>query len=49
MILFIIAFILGIVILLKSADFFVDGASDLATRFGVSAIVIGFTVVAFGT
>jgi cation:H+ antiporter len=27
----------------------VEGASDLATRFGISTIIIGFTVVAFGT
>ena len=49
MILLILIFIIGIILLLKCADLFVDGASTLAKRFGVSATVIGFTVVAFGT
>jgi len=49
MILLLIIFIVGILLLLKCADVFVDGASNLAKRFGVSTIVIGFTVVAFGT
>lgn len=35
--------------LVKSADWLVDGASSLAKRFGVSTLVIGLTVVAFGT
>lgn len=41
--------ILGFALLIKGADFFVDGASALAQRFSVSEIVIGLTVVAFGT
>ncbi|MDR2855459.1 MAG: calcium/sodium antiporter [Methanomicrobiales archaeon] len=49
MILLLITFIVGVLILLKCADIFVDGASTLATRFGVSSIIIGLTVVAFGT
>ena len=49
MILLLILFIIGILLLLKCADLFVDGASGLATRLGVSTAVIGFTVVAFGT
>lgn len=41
--------ILGLVILIKGADLLVDGASSLANKMGVSALVIGLTVVAFGT
>lgn len=39
----------GFVLLVKGADFLVDGASAIAKRFNVSALVIGLTVVAFGT
>lgn len=35
--------------LIKSADYLVDGASSLAKRLGVRSLVIGLTVVAFGT
>lgn len=42
-------FILGFVVLVKGADLLVDGASSLAQRLGVSALVIGLTVVSFGT
>lgn len=41
--------ILGFVLLVKGADFLVDGASAIAKRFGISDLVIGLTVVAFGT
>jgi len=41
--------ILGFVFLIKGADFLVDGASSLAKRVGVSPLVIGLTIVAFGT
>ncbi len=40
---------LGFVLLIKGADFLVDGASSIAKRFGISALVIGLTIVAFGT
>jgi len=46
------AFILlltGFLLLIKGADLLVDGASSLAKRFAVSEIVIGLTIVAFGT
>ena len=39
----------GFVVLIKCADFFVDGASSLAGNFKISTTVIGLTVVAFGT
>ena len=41
--------IVGCAALIKGADFLVDGASGLAKKYGVSDIVIGLTVVAFGT
>ena len=45
----IISIIVGFVALVKGADFLVDGASAIAKRFGISDLVIGLTVVAFGT
>jgi Ca2+/Na+ antiporter len=42
-------FIIGFVALIKGADFLVDGASAIARRLHVSDLVIGLTVVAFGT
>lgn len=42
-------FVLGFVLLIKGADCLVDGASAIARRFNVSDLVIGLTVVAFGT
>ena len=41
--------ILGFYILIKGADFFVDGSSSIATNFKVPKILIGLTIVAFGT
>lgn len=42
-------FVLGFALLIKGADWLVDGASAIARRFEVSDLVIGLTVVAFGT
>ena len=39
----------GIVMLMFGADFLVDGASNIATRFGVSQATIGLSIVALGT
>lgn len=39
----------GFVFLVKGADWFVDGASGLAAKLRVPAIIIGLTVVSFGT
>lgn len=41
--------LLGFTILIKGADLFVDGASGIATNFKVPKIVIGLTIVSFGT
>lgn len=41
--------VVGFVTLVKGADCLVDGASAIAKRFGISDLVIGLTVVAFGT
>ena len=40
---------LGFILLIKGADWLVNGASAIARRFNVSDLVIGLTVVAFGT
>ncbi|MBL7058118.1 calcium/sodium antiporter [Patescibacteria group bacterium] len=42
-------FILGLFLVIKGADFLVEGASSVARKFNVSFYVIGLTVVAFGT
>ena len=41
--------VVGFVFLSKGADWFVDGASWIARKFGIPQIVIGLTIVAFGT
>lgn len=48
-ILTIILLLVGFVFLIKGADFFVEGASDLATKLKIPAMIIGLTIVAFGT
>jgi cation:H+ antiporter len=42
-------FVLGLVMLIVGADLLVAGASRVAARLGISSLVIGLTVVAFGT
>lgn len=42
-------FILGFALLIKGADLLVDGSSAVARRFRISPLVIGLTIVAFGT
>ena len=39
----------GFVMLIKGADWFVDGASKIADKFGIPQLVIGLTIVAMGT
>lgn len=45
----IVLLVVGFAMLMKGADWFVDGASKLADKFGIPRIVIGLTIVAFGT
>ena len=40
---------LGFVLLIKSADWLVEGAGSIAKRFGIPELVIGLTIVSFGT
>lgn len=42
-------FVLGLILLVVGADWLVKGAAQIATLAGVSSLVIGLTVVAFGT
>ncbi len=39
----------GFTMLIKGADFFVDGSSGIASRFGIPQLVVGLTIVAMGT
>lgn len=39
----------GFVMLVKGADWFVDGSSGIATKFGIPQLIIGLTIVAMGT
>ena len=41
--------IVGFVLLIKGADYFVDGASVLARRFHIPTVVVGLTIAALGT
>lgn len=49
MILQILILVIGFTILIKGADIFIDGSSSLARNFKVSKMLIGLTIVAFGT
>jgi cation:H+ antiporter len=49
MIIPILLFIAGLAVVTKAADFLVDGASSIAARAKIAPIVIGLTIVAFGT
>lgn len=44
-----ILFVIGFVILIKGADLLVEGASSIGRRFKITDIVIGLTIVSFGT
>ena len=39
----------GLALILKGADWLTDGASAIARRFRIPSLVIGLTIVAFGT
>lgn len=45
----IVLLVIGFVLLMKGADWFVEGSSGIAERFGISQLVIGLTFVAMGT
>ncbi|MCD4693940.1 calcium/sodium antiporter [bacterium] len=45
----IIFLLLGFIFLIKGADFLVDGSSSIAKKYKISNLVIGLTIVAFGT
>jgi cation:H+ antiporter len=48
-ILFILAIVAGFAVLIWGADRFIDGAANIATNFGVSPLIVGLTIVGFGT
>ena len=39
----------GFILLIKGADFFVDGSSSVARILRIPSVIIGLTIVAFGT
>ncbi|MGL5084202.1 MAG: calcium/sodium antiporter [Clostridium sp.] len=41
--------VIGFVLLIKGADIFVDGASAIAKKFGIPAVIVGLTIVSIGT
>lgn len=41
--------VVGFILLVKGADAFVDGCSDVAKALGIPSLIIGLTIVAFGT
>ena len=41
--------IVGFVLLIKGADFFVDGSASVAKKLRVPTMIIGLTIVAMGT
>lgn len=45
----IILLIIGFILLVKGADYFVDGCSKVASSIGIPSLIIGLTIVAFGT
>ena len=49
MILNIILLILGFILLIKGADIFIDGSSSFAANLKIPKIIIGISIVAFGT
>lgn len=44
-----ILFVIGIFLLIKGAEYLVEGSSSLAKKLGISSLVIGLTIVAIGT
>lgn len=48
-VIFIIQFAVGLLAIIKGADWLTDGAASIARRFGIPSIVIGLTIVAMGS
>ena len=46
---FILQFLVGTILLYFSADFLVDGSKSVASKYKIPPIIIGITLVAFGT
>ena len=49
MILSIFLIIIGFILLIKGADFLVEGSSNIAKKFHIPEIIIGLTIVSIGT
>ncbi len=49
MALHVILLVIGFALLIKGADILIDGSASLAKRLGLSSLLIGLTVIAFGT
>lgn len=49
MVVWIVLIVLGFILLIKGADFLVDGASNIAKKFHIPDIIIGLTIVSIGT
>ena len=49
MIIWVLLIILGFILLIKGADFLVEGASNIAKKFHIPEIIIGLTIVSIGT
>lgn len=49
MIINVLLIVFGFLLLIKGADFLVDGASDIAKKFHIPQIIIGLTIVSIGT
>ncbi|MGL4763271.1 MAG: calcium/sodium antiporter [Sarcina sp.] len=41
--------VVGFILLIKGADFFVDGASSIAKKIGIPSVIVGLTIVSIGT
>ena len=41
--------VVGFILLIKGADYFVDGSSSIAKKLKIPSLIIGLTIVAFGT
>ena len=49
MVLQVFVLLVGFLLLVKGADWFVEGAAGIARKLGISQLVIGLTIVAMGT